>query len=195
MTGIVNVNRICVYCGSRAGDDPAYVAAATALGHAMGKRGIDLVYGGSSMGLMGTVADAVLSGGGKVTGVIPELLFDHEHEHPGITELITVKNMHQRKETMASLADGFIALPGGFGTFEELLEAITWSQLEIHVKPIGILNVNGYYDSLSALIGQAMDRGFIKPEHSRLYCIDECVDTLLERVEARHCTIHQGLSA
>ncbi|MCY4273867.1 MAG: TIGR00730 family Rossman fold protein, partial [Gammaproteobacteria bacterium] len=141
MPKTATVKRVCVYCGSRLGKNPAYTDAASALGLAIGNRKMNLTYGGSSMGLMGTVADAVLQAGGKVTGVIPDMLFDHEHDHPGITELITVKNMHQRKEVMSSLSDAFIALPGGFGTFEELLEAITWSQLKIHNKPIGILNV------------------------------------------------------
>ncbi len=147
---------------------------------------MDLIYGGSSMGLMGTVADAVLQAGGKVTGVIPDMLFDHEHDHPGITELISVKNMHQRKEVMSSLADAFIALPGGFGTFEELLEAITWSQLKIHDKPIGILNVEGYYEFLVALIEQATDIGFINPKYRHLYCIDTSVDHLLDEIESRY---------
>ncbi len=185
MANASTVKRLCVYCGSRLGNNPAYAKAATALGLAIGRRKMDLVYGGSSIGLMGTVADAVLQAGGKVTGVIPEALFDHEHDHPGITELITVKNMHQRKEVMSSLADGFIALPGGFGTFEELLEAITWSQLKIHNKPIGILNVEGYYGFLAAFIGKAIDAGFINARHHDLYCIESSPQRLLNQIESR----------
>ena len=137
------------------------------------------------MGLMGAVADAVLETGGKVTGVIPEILFDHEHDHPGITRLVTVKNMHQRKEVMSSLSDGFIALPGGFGTFEELLETITWSQLRIHDKPIGILDVGGYYGFLTAFIEHAIEAGFINPRHRSLFCVDDSPDSLLDQIENR----------
>ncbi|MCY4050543.1 MAG: TIGR00730 family Rossman fold protein [Gammaproteobacteria bacterium] len=186
MPKTATVKRVCVYCGSRLGKNPAYTDAASALGLAIGNRKMNLTYGGSSMGLMGTVADAVLQAGGKVTGVIPDMLFDHEHDHPGITELITVKNMHQRKEVMSSLSDAFIALPGGFGTFEELLEAITWSQLKIHNKPIGILNVEGYYGFLVALIEQATEAGFINTKHRDLYCIDTSPDRLLDQIESRY---------
>lgn len=185
MDRTAKVSRLCVYCGSRPGNDPAYAEAATALGTAMGKRKIDLIYGGSNLGLMGMVADAVLQEGRKVTGVIPQKLFDQEQDHPGITELITTNNMHHRKEMMHSLADAFIALPGGFGTYEELLETITWSQLKIHHKPIGIMNVNGYYDQLAAMIEQALDSEFINPKHRHLYCIDESVDRLLDQLENR----------
>ncbi|MYB33603.1 MAG: TIGR00730 family Rossman fold protein [Gammaproteobacteria bacterium] len=177
------VKQLCVFCGSKPGNGPAYTEAATALGHAIGKRNMNLTYGGSSMGLMGTVADAVLEAGGKVTGVIPEVLFDHEHDHPGITRLITVKNMHQRKEVMSSLSDGFIALPGGFGTFEELLEAVTWSQLKIHDKPIGILDIEGYYGFLAAFIEHAIETGFINPKHRHLFRIDDSPDSLLDQIE------------
>ncbi|MCY4149984.1 MAG: TIGR00730 family Rossman fold protein [Gammaproteobacteria bacterium] len=177
------IKQLCVFCGSRPGNSPAYAEAATALGHAIGKRKINLTYGGSTMGLMGTVADAVLEAGGKVTGVIPEALFDHEHDHPGITRLITVKNMHQRKEIMSSLSDGFIALPGGLGTFEELLESITWSQLKIHSKPIGILDVEGYYGLLAAFIENAIETGFINPRHRNLFCVDDSPDSLLDQIE------------
>ena len=185
MTNPPTVKQLCVFCGSRPGNNPAYVEAATALGHAIGKRGMNLTYGGSSMGLMGAVADAVLETGGKVTGVIPEILFDHEHDHPGITRLVTVKNMHQRKEVMSSLSDGFIALPGGFGTFEELLETITWSQLRIHDKPIGILDVGGYYGFLTAFIEHAIEAGFINPRHRSLFCVDDSPDSLLDQIENR----------
>lgn len=186
MTDSPQVQRLSVFCGSKLGNNSAYAEAATALGIAMGLRKIDLIYGGSTVGLMGTIADAVLQTGGKVTGVIPEKLFDHETQHPGITELLTVKNMHERKATMGNLSDGFIALPGGFGTLEELLETITWSQLKIHNKPIGILNVGGYYGCLVSLIEQAIDSGFIKPQHRHLYFVDECAENLLDQIEKQH---------
>ena len=135
---------LCVFCGSKPGNSDAFRHAATALGMEMARRGIDLVYGGASVGLMGQIANTVLGHGGHATGVIPRGLFDEEVAHTGLTRLITVDSMHQRKDRMASLSDGFVAMPGGFGTFEELFEAITWSQIQIHTKPIGLLNVDGY---------------------------------------------------
>lgn len=174
---------ICVYCGSKPGADPAYAEAANSLARAMTDRGIGLVYGGASIGLMGTLADAVLEGGCTVTGVIPGALFKSEVAHSGLTEMIEVNSMHQRKEKMASLSDGFIALPGGFGTFEELFEAITWSQLRIHTKPIGLLNASGYYDRLASFLDHAVDQGFIKPAHQSLYAIDADPEILIEKME------------
>ncbi len=177
---------ICVYCGSRSGNDPDFGKAASLLGSGMARRNMGLVYGGASIGLMGTIAEAVLEGGGQVTGVIPRNLFRNEVIHPGMTQQVMVDGMHQRKEKMADLADGFIAMPGGFGTFEELFEAITWNQLEIQDKPIGILNVNGYYDSLNAFIEQAIDQGFIQPRHRSLYRVDPDPENLLDSLE-RQC--------
>jgi uncharacterized protein (TIGR00730 family) len=174
---------ICVYCGSKPGADPVYTVAARSLARAMTDRGIGLVYGGASIGLMGTMADAVLAGGCTVTGVIPGALFKREVAHQGLTEIIEVGSMHQRKEKMASLCDGFIALPGGFGTLEELFEAITWCQLRIHTKPIGLLNVSGYYDQLADFIDHAVDQGFIRPAHQSLYTMDSDADTLIGKME------------
>ena len=177
------MKKICVYCGSKPGNNPAFMASAVSLGRTMTKRNIDLVYGGASIGLMGQIADSVLTGGGAVTGVIPEALFKHEVVHTGLTELISVNSMHQRKEKMADLSDGFIALPGGFGTLEELFEAITWSQLRIHTKPIGLLNIDGYYDQLDQFIGHCVSSGFIKPEHKALYAIHSDPDTLINLMD------------
>ena len=176
------MKRICVYCGSKPGSRPEYLESAKNLGHALLARNIGLVYGGASVGLMGKIAAAMIENGGETIGVIPQSLFDNEIVHPGLTELITVENMHQRKETMASLADGFIALPGGFGTLEEVFEAITWSQLKIHIKPIGLLNVCGYYDPLSAFIDHAVAQEFIKPKHQSLYTIHDDPDNLLDEM-------------
>ena len=177
------MNRICVYCGSKAGTCPEYLEAATNLGLIMARNNIGLVYGGASIGLMGQIADTILGNDGEAIGVIPHALFKNEVAHPGLTELITVDSMHQRKERMASLADGFIALPGGFGTFEELFEAITWSQLRIHAKPIGLLNACGYYDRLAEFLDHAVDQGFVRPEHQRLYAIDDNPEVLLELMD------------
>ena len=177
------MKKICVYCGSKPGNDEAFMASASSLGHTMTTKKIDLVYGGASIGLMGQIADSVLAGGGSVTGVIPKALFKHEVVHTGLSELISVNSMHQRKEKMAELSDGFIALPGGFGTLEELFEAITWSQLRIHNKPIGLLNVDGYYDQLDQFIEHCVSSGFIKPEHKALYAIHSNPDALIDLME------------
>ncbi len=187
------MKRICVYCGSKPGSRPEYLESAKNLGHALLARNIGLVYGGASVGLMGKIAVTMIENGGETIGVIPESLFDSEIVHPGLTELITVENMHQRKETMASLADGFIALPGGFGTLEEVFEAITWSQLKIHIKPIGLLNVCGYYDPLSAFIDHAVAQEFIKPKHQSLYTIHDDPDNLLDEMhETMKCISKQA---
>jgi uncharacterized protein (TIGR00730 family) len=177
------MKNLCVYCGSKSGNDPGFMASAVSLGRTMAKRNIDLVYGGASIGLMGQIADSVLAGGGSVTGVIPEALFKQEVVHTGLSELISVGSMHQRKQKMAELSDGFIALPGGFGTLEELFEAITWSQLRIHTKPIGLLNVDGYYDQLDRFIEHCVSSGFIKPEHKALYAIHSDPDTLIDLMD------------
>jgi uncharacterized protein (TIGR00730 family) len=174
------MNRICVYCGSKPGTRKEYLESAENLAHALLARGIGLVYGGASIGLMGKVADTMIENGGEAIGVIPDSLFDNEIAHSGLTELITVENMHQRKECMASLADGFVALPGGFGTMEEVFEAITWCQLKIHVKPVGLLNVCGYYDLLSEFIHYAVDQEFIRPRHRNLYTMHHDPDSLLD---------------
>jgi uncharacterized protein (TIGR00730 family) len=152
---------VCVYCGSRHGTRPSYTEAARALGSAIGSRGWQLVYGGGNVGLMGEVADAVLATGGRVVGVIPESLMQREVGHTGLTELHVVPTMHQRKQMMAERADAFIALPGGIGTLEELYEVWTWRQLGYHRQPIGLLNIDGFYDTLLAFMQQTVDEGFL----------------------------------
>lgn len=158
------MKRICIFCGSSSGTRAEYRSAARAMGATLAARGIGLVYGGGNVGLMGEVADAVMTGGGEVIGVIPQALVDREVAHHGVTELRVVKSMHERKALMADLSDGFVAMPGGFGTFEEICEIITWAQLGIHAKPCGLLNVEGYYDSLLTLFDEAVEEGFVKPQ-------------------------------
>ncbi len=176
--------RICVYCGSSAGNQPAYVAGATALGAELVRRGIGLVYGGGSAGMMGSVARAVHNNGGEVIGIIPEPLTPREVSGPPIGTLEIVDTMHTRKARMAELADGFIAMPGGFGTFEELFETITWGQLGIHAKPIGLFNIAGYYDPLWQMIERGIDEGFIRPQYKDLVLIADDAVTLLDRMAA-----------
>lgn len=159
------MKRVCVFCGSSKGNSPAFTAAARALGETFAARNIELVFGGSHVGLMGVVADAVLASGGKVTGVLPRFMDDKELAHPKLTKLHIVETMHERKQLMAELAEGFIALPGGFGTLEEIFEAITWQQLHLHAHPCGLLNVDGYFDSLVAFLRGTVARGFVRPGH------------------------------
>lgn len=159
------MRRICVFCGSSPGARPAYADAARALGREIVTRGMSLVYGGGQVGLMGVVADAVLDAGGEVTGVIPQALAAREIAHHGLTDLRIVDSMHTRKATMAALADAFVALPGGFGTYEEFFEVVTWTQLGVHRKPCGLLNVDGFYDPLIALLDHAVTERFIRPQH------------------------------
>src|SRR5918998_846840 len=163
-----SIGRICVFCGSRPGGRPEYVDTARHLGERMAARGIGLVYGGGHVGLMGTVADAVLRAGGEVIGVIPDSLVQRELSHHGLSELHVVGSMHERKALMADRADAFIALPGGFGTFEELLEIVTWAQLGLHRKAVGVLNVGGFYDGLLALVDHAIQEGFIPDDNRAL---------------------------
>jgi uncharacterized protein (TIGR00730 family) len=165
------MQRICVFCGSLPGKQECYQQAASALGALLVQRGLGLVYGGSSVGLMGVIADAVLRRGGEVIGVIPEAMVERELAHPAVTHLHVEPSMHARKARMADLADAFIAMPGGYGTLEELFEIITWAQLGIHQKPIGLLNVSGYFDALTVLIEHAIDEGFIRSEHRRLLVV------------------------
>ena len=155
------MRRVCVFCGSNVGDLPEYAEAARAMGRALASQGLELVFGGGRIGLMGVVADTVLEHGGRVTGVIPRALEARELAHRDLTELRVVDSMHQRKAMMEELSDAFIALPGGIGTFEEILEILTWAQLEIHPKPAGLLNVAGYYDLLLGLLDQAVAAGFM----------------------------------
>lgn len=176
---------ICVYCGSRNGDDPAFTAAAVAIGRLIGERGWRLVYGGGRAGLMGAVADATLAAGGEVFGVIPQSLMLREVGHAGLSELRVVDTMHERKQTMAEAADVFLALPGGIGTFEELFEVWTWRQLGYHDKPVGLLNVSGYYDKLLAFMDQSESSGFVAAEQHRLLQVDTEPQALLERLHAQ----------
>jgi uncharacterized protein (TIGR00730 family) len=165
---VMHFQRICVFCGSNTGNSVAYRDAAIALGRLLANRGIELVYGAGNIGLMGVLAEAVLQSRGRVIGVIPEALMAREVGHLGLTALHIVKSMHERKAMMSDLSDGFIAMPGGFGTFEEFCEVVTWSQLGIQSKPCGLLNVEGYYDSLLSLFDHAVREGFLRQENRRL---------------------------
>ena len=158
------MRRLCVFSGSSPGAHPAYAEATAALGRALADARIGVVYGGASVGLMGTVADAALAAGGEVVGVIPQSLVDREIAHPGLSELHVVQSMHERKALMAELSDGFVALPGGTGTLDELFEVYTWTQLGLHAKPLGLLDVRGYYDGLTAFLDHTVAQGFLRPE-------------------------------
>jgi uncharacterized protein (TIGR00730 family) len=172
--------RICVYCGSSPGRDPAYADAAVRLGRALARRGIGLVYGGGHVGLMGTVANAVLADGGEVIGVMPQALVDREIAHTGLTELRVVGSMHERKLLMAELADGFVALPGGMGTLEELFEVYTWTQLGLHAKPLALLDVRGYYARLVAFLDHAVAERFVTEEHRAMLVVADTPAAVLE---------------
>ena len=178
------MKRVCVFCGSSVGVRPAYASAARAMAAELVGRRIGVVYGGGGIGLMGVLADAMLERGGEVIGVIPRPLASKELAHPGITEMRVVDSMHERKALMASLADGFVAMPGGLGTFEETLEILTWSQLGIHRKPIGLLNVEGFYDGLLGMIAHALDEGFVPREYHALSVSADTPARLLDSMEA-----------
>ena len=182
----MKILRLCVFCGSKTGDKEIYAASACRLGHAMAQRGIGLVYGGGHIGLMGILAEAVLGAGGEAIGVIPQNMIDKELAHTKLTKLHVVGTMHQRKALMADLANGFAALPGGFGTADELFEILTWAQLHYHEKPVGLLNVDGFFDSLLAWLDQAVLDGFVKPKHRRLLIEAKEPETLLDRLCANH---------
>jgi len=173
---------LCVYCGSRSGSEPAYAEAAREIGTLIGKQGWQLVYGGGRAGLMGVVADAALAAGAPVVGVIPASLMERELGHAGLTELNVVDTMHQRKLMMAERADAFLALPGGIGTFEELFEVWTWRQLGYHDKPLGLLNVDGYYDALLGFMTQVMQRGFVAEAQRQLLEVDSDAARLIARL-------------
>lgn len=174
---------ICVFCGSNPGNDPVYADGARAMGAEIARRGLVLVYGGGAVGLMGIVANAALDAGGEVHGVIPRALREKEVGHFGLTRLEVVDTMHTRKARMAELSDGFIAMPGGIGTFEELFEIWTWGQLGIHAKPLGLLNVAGFYDPLAVFLDQTVEAGFLKPTHRAMAMTDTQPATLLDRME------------
>lgn len=172
------LRRVCVYAGSRPGVDSAYADAAAGLGRLLAAEGIGVVYGGGRVGLMGVMADAALAAGAEVVGVIPQALMEREVAHAGV-DLRVVGSMHERKALMAELADAFVALPGGMGTLEEVVEMATWAQLGIHGKPVGVLNVAGYYDALAAWLDTAVDRGFLRPEHRGLLRVERDAGELL----------------
>ena len=173
---------ICVYCGANAGVNPGFAEGARALAAAMVEQNLSLVYGGGNVGLMGIIADEVLRLGGEVTGVIPKALVEKEVSHLGLTRQFVVKDMHERKAMMSELSDGFIAMPGGMGTLEELFEMLTWSQLGFHSKPVGLLNVDGFYNHLVQFIAHASSQGFIRPQHAALMMVEESPQKLIERL-------------
>lgn len=176
--------RICVFCGSGDGTDPAFGTAAAETGRRIAERGMAVVYGGAQVGLMGAVANAALKAEGEVYGVIPHKLEVKEVVHDGLTELFTVESMHARKSMMGQLSGAFVVLPGGWGTMEEMFEVLTWTQLRYHTKPIGLLNVNGYYDHLIAWADHAVSQGLLRPQHRALLVSETGVDALLDALEA-----------
>src|SRR6187402_1312437 len=177
------MKRITVFCGSNSGTEAIYTLQATLLGQTLAKRNIELVYGGANVGLMGAVADSVLNNGGKAIGVLPSFLRSKEIAHKQITELIFVETMHERKTKMNDLCDGVIALPGGFGTLDELFEMLTWGQLGLHKKPIGILNIDGYYDALITFVQTMTDKGLLKEVNQQMLLVSDTIDDLLEKME------------
>ena len=177
------MRRVCVYCGSNPGVRPEYGAAARELADVLVRHELELVYGGADKGIMGVLADAMLEHGGKVHGVIPKMLTDKEIAHQGLTELHVVASMHQRKTMMAALSDGFIALPGGYGTLEEIIEIITWGQLRFHDKPCGLLNVKGYFDHLLAYLDHASKEGFLRREHRNMLLVDSDPAGIVQQFE------------
>jgi len=177
------MKRITVFCASSFGTEKIYEEQATALGKTLAEQNIELVYGGANVGLMGAVADGALNAGGKVIGVLPNFLRSKEIAHLGLTELILVESMHERKTKMNDLCDGVIALPGGFGTLEELFEMLTWAQLGLHKKPIAVLNVNGYYDSLIELLQTMTEKGLLKEVNREMLLVSENIDDLLEQMK------------
>ena len=185
------MQRLAVYCGANAGKNPAYAETTILLGKTMAARGVDLVYGGGRLGLMGIIADTVLADGGQVHGVIPEMLKDLEVAHKGVTELHIVRNMHERKAKMTDLTDAFVATPGGVGTMDELFEAWSWNALGYHNKPFAILNIAGYWDSLIAFLDTMADQGFVSAERRKHLIVSDDIDDCLDRLAAA-CTAEAG---
>lgn len=173
------MKRICVFCGASTGNNPAYQAAAVAMGKTLAENGIDLVYGGGNKGLMGMVADATIDNGGRAFGVIPKALVDKEEAHERLSEQFIVNTMHERKMMMATLSDGFVAMPGGFGTLEEFIEIITWAKLGFHQKPCALLNINNFYDGLLTYFDQLTEEGFVKPKMRELVLTAESPQSVL----------------
>jgi uncharacterized protein (TIGR00730 family) len=186
---------VCVFCGSQPGARPEYIEVARELGADFARRGVTLIYGGGHVGMMGAVADACLAAGGKATGVIPEHLMRPEVAHQGLTELLVVDSMHTRKRLMAERADAFVVLPGGYGTFEEMFEMITWLQLRLHAKPVGLINVEGYFDHLLAFLRHSSTEGFIRPEHWDLLIVETAPALLLERLRLHAPAAVRGAAA
>lgn len=176
------IRRIGVYCGSNGGKDPRYRQAAIEFGRLLADRGFGLVYGGGKVGLMGAVADAVLAAGGEVVGVIPDFLATKELLHSGVADMRTVPDMHTRKALMAELSEAFVALPGGLGTLDELFETLTWSQLGLHAKPVGLLNIHGYFDAVIQFVDRAVRDGFCLPDHRELFFAEVSPTALLDRL-------------
>jgi uncharacterized protein (TIGR00730 family) len=181
---VPELSSICVFCGSNAGANPAYLESAAVVGRGLAQRGVRVVYGGATVGMMGTLADAARGAGGEVTGVIPQSIFDREIGHTGLDDLRVVGSMHERKALMAELSDAFIALPGGIGTLEELFEVYTWAQLGIHTKPLGLLDVAGYFQPLVAFLDHAVQERFLRPEMRTLLAVNDELDDLLGALEA-----------
>lgn len=178
------MRRICVYCGSNTGNRPVYSEAARELADVLVRHDLEMVYGGADKGIMGVIANAVLEQGGKVHGVIPKMLCDKEIAHQNLTKLTVVATMHERKAVMADLSDGFIAMPGGYGTLEEIIEIITWGQLRFHDKPCGLLNTDGYFDHLIAYLDHATEQGFLRPENRRMLLCDANAAGLVQQFES-----------
>jgi len=176
------MNRLAVYCGSATPLDPVYIESARAVGRTLAERGIGVVYGGGRLGLMGAIADSALAAGGEVIGIIPQALVAAEVAHRGLTELHVVDTMHQRKQAFTDLSDGFVNLPGGTGTMDELWEALSWAQIGYHAKPVGLLNVAGYYDHLIAFYAKMGEVGFLRPQHQGILIVDDALDGLLAKM-------------
>ncbi len=176
------MKRLAIYCGSATPTDPIYIESARMVGRTLAERGIGVVYGGGRLGLMGAVADAALEAGGEVIGVIPDALVNAEVAHCGCTALHTVQTMHQRKQLFTDLSDGFVSIPGGVGTMDELWEAVSWAQLGYHEKPVGLLNVAGYYDHLIAFADHMAEVGFVRPQHRGILIVDDMLDGLLAKM-------------
>lgn len=181
----MTIKRVCVYCAASLGNNPAFVKAAKDLGAFLAHKNIQLVYGGGKVGLMGALADAALENGGKVIGIIPQKLVEQEQAHTGIQDLRIVNDMHERKATMAALADAFIALPGGFGTMEELFEVLTWSQIGYHQKPVAILDVDNYYEHLNNFVAHAATTGLLKPEFASYFQVTYSAQEVWEKISTQ----------
>jgi uncharacterized protein (TIGR00730 family) len=185
------MKRICVYCGSASGASTDYVNTAQLVAAAFVEADIELVYGGAQVGVMGAIADAMLAAGGRVIGVLPKGLFRTEVPHSGLTELIEVKSMHERKSKMAEMSDGFVALPGGLGTIEELFEILTWAQLGLHKSPVAILNVNGFYDKLIEYLEHAVAEQFIRPQHKDMIIVENDIESILRKFDTYEAPVTQ----